>query len=70
MRCAAGCAAVHTCVRACVPNPNPNPHRQVNVPLTSVGGCPVGLGLIGPPGSDEDLLALTEKLAGALREAA
>lgn len=40
---------------------------QVNLPVASVAGLPVGLGLIGPPGSDEDLLALAEQLMGVLR---
>ena len=41
---------------------------QVNLPIGTVDGLPVGLGLIGPPGSDEDLLQLTEQLMGVLRE--
>ena len=40
---------------------------QVNLPIGTVDGLPVGLGLIGPPGSDEDLLQLTEQLMGVLR---
>lgn len=40
---------------------------QVNVPIADVEGLPVGLGLIGPPGSDEDLLELTEQLLAVLR---
>lgn len=36
---------------------------QVNIPIAKVGGCPVGLGLIGPRGSDEELLELTAKLS-------
>ncbi|KAG2439096.1 hypothetical protein HYH02_006620 [Chlamydomonas schloesseri] len=39
---------------------------QVNLPIASVDGLPVGLGLIGPPGSDESLLELTERLMGVL----
>ncbi|PSC68633.1 amidase [Micractinium conductrix] len=39
---------------------------QVNLPVASVEGLPVGLGLIGPPGSDEDLLQLTEQLMSLL----
>ncbi|PNH09034.1 Amidase 1, partial [Tetrabaena socialis] len=39
---------------------------QVHLPLARVDGLPVGLGLIGPPGSDEALLELTEGLAGLL----
>ena len=39
---------------------------QVNLPIAAAEGCPVGLGLIGPPGSDEALLALTEELMGIL----
>ena len=40
---------------------------QVSLPIGTVDGLPVGLGLIGPPGSDEDLLQLTEELMGVLR---
>jgi amidase len=39
---------------------------QVNLPIASVGGLPVGLGLIGPPGSDEALLELCEQLMAVL----
>ncbi|GIL60005.1 hypothetical protein Vafri_14638, partial [Volvox africanus] len=39
---------------------------QVNLPLARVDGLPVGLGLIGPPGSDEALLEITEKLMALL----
>ncbi|KAG2432169.1 hypothetical protein HXX76_009089 [Chlamydomonas incerta] len=39
---------------------------QVNLPIASVDGLPVGLGLIGPPGSDEALLELTEQLMAVL----
>ncbi|CAL8470644.1 g10186 [Coccomyxa elongata] len=35
---------------------------QVSLPVAKVAGCPVGLGLIGPRGSDEALLRLTEQL--------
>lgn len=35
---------------------------QVNLPIAAVDGLPVGLGLVGPPGSDEDLLSLAEAL--------
>jgi amidase len=47
-----------TCLKAT----HVGPSSQVNLPIASVDGLPVGLGLIGPPGSDEDLLQLTEKL--------
>lgn len=40
---------------------------QVNLPIARVEGCPVGLGLIGPPGSDEALLELTERLMALLQ---
>jgi amidase len=36
---------------------------QINLPVTKVGGCPVGLSLIGGPGSDELLLALAQQLS-------
>lgn len=35
---------------------------QVSVPVAKVDGCPIGLGLIGPRGSDEALLRLIEQL--------
>jgi amidase len=35
------------------------------MPLASVGGLPVGLSLIGPPGSDESLLELAERIQAA-----
>ena len=35
---------------------------QVSLPIVKVEGCPVGLSLMGPRGSDEKLLQLTEKL--------
>jgi amidase len=31
---------------------------QVALPLAQVEGCPVGLSLVGPPGSDEQLITL------------
>lgn len=40
---------------------------QVSLPIAQVGGCPVGLGLVGPRGSDEALLSLAEKLALTFR---
>ena len=33
--------------------------EQVSIPVATVDGCPVGMGLIGPFGWDEELLALT-----------
>jgi amidase len=36
---------------------------QINLPVTRVDGCPVGLSLIGAPRSDGHLLALAEKLS-------
>ena len=35
---------------------------QVVMPAIRVSGCPVGLGLVGPSGSDEELLKLAAKL--------
>lgn len=35
---------------------------QVSVPIAKVDGCPVGLSLMGPKGSDEKLLQLTKEL--------
>ncbi|GLC35083.1 hypothetical protein PLESTM_000277700 [Pleodorina starrii] len=39
---------------------------QVNLPIAQLDGLPVGLGLIGPPGSDEALLEITERLMAVL----
>lgn len=35
---------------------------QVTLPVVQIDGCPVGVSLVGPKGSDEQLLELTEKL--------
>jgi amidase len=35
------------------------------MPIARVDGLPVGLSLIGPPGSDESLLELAERIAAA-----
>ena len=32
------------------------------MPVMTVDGCPVGLSLVGPPGSDEKLMELAERL--------
>ncbi len=37
---------------------------QVSLPLAQVDGCPLALGLIGPPDSDRRLLAFAEAFAG------
>ncbi|MEJ1937388.1 amidase family protein, partial [Nostoc sp. NIES-2111] len=37
---------------------------QASLPLAAVDGLPVGLSVVGGPGSDEDLLALAQALAG------
>ena len=53
------------------PGPRPPSARpQVSLPVAAVGGCPVGLGLIGPRGSDEELLELAERLMAALQQPA
>lgn len=39
---------------------------QVSVPVATLPEGPVGMGIIGPRGSDEALLVLTEKLATVL----
>jgi amidase len=39
---------------------------QVSLPCALVDGLPVGLGIIGPRGSDLQLLALTRRLSGVL----
>jgi len=36
---------------------------QINLPLAELGGLPVGLSLIGPPGTDELLIALAREMA-------
>jgi amidase len=36
---------------------------QINLPVTKVGGCPVGLSLIAGPRGDEYLLAVAEALS-------
>ena len=38
---------------------------QISLPVARVDGLPIGLGLIGPHGSDEALLALAENLMAA-----
>ena len=38
---------------------------QITLPLATVEGCPVGLSLVGPPGSDMMLLAFAEALSRA-----
>ena len=40
---------------------------QINLPLAELGGLPVGLSLIGPPGTDELLIALAKEVEGANR---
>ena len=39
---------------------------QLSLPIARVGGCPIGLGLVGPAGSDAALLQLAERLMAAL----
>jgi aspartyl-tRNA(Asn)/glutamyl-tRNA(Gln) amidotransferase subunit A len=41
------------------------PFPALSVPAGEVGGLPVGLQLVGPPGSDETLLALAARLGSA-----
>lgn len=40
---------------------------QVSLPIATVDGCPLGLGLMGPRGSDEDLLQLAGDILALLR---
>lgn len=40
---------------------------QVTLPIATVDGLPVGLSLIGPRNSDEQLLQLACRLAAALK---
>ena len=44
-------------------------HMQVSLPVAEVDGCPLGLGVMGPRGSDEDLLRLSAELMALLRPA-
>jgi amidase len=37
---------------------------QINLPLASFDGCPIGLSLVGPPGSDMMLLAIAKHVQG------
>ena len=37
---------------------------QINLPLADLNGLPVGLSLIGPPGADEQLIALAREIKG------
>lgn len=41
---------------------------QVTLPLAAVDGMPVGLSLIGPAGSDEQLLEVAVQLAAAVED--
>ncbi|MEW5312134.1 MAG: hypothetical protein WDW38_003784 [Sanguina aurantia] len=41
---------------------------QVSLPVGFVEGCPVGLSLIGPPGSDESLLLLAERIMTVVKQ--
>lgn len=43
---------------------------QVTLPLARLEGCPLGLSLIGPYGSDEDLLAFAEAFCAATEDGA
>ncbi len=56
----------HTCRQYEKP-PNHIHCAQVNIPIATVDGCPVGLGIIGPTHSDEALLKLTQQLAAQLQ---
>jgi len=48
-------------------NPAGDVHMQVSLPVAEVDGCPLGLGVMGPRGSDEDLLQLSAELMALLR---
>jgi amidase len=39
---------------------------QINLPLADLNGLPVGLSLIGPPGADEQLIALAREIKGLI----
>ena len=36
---------------------------QINLPLTEVGGLPVGISILGSPGDDEMLIAIARQLS-------
>ncbi|MCH8280432.1 MAG: amidase [Chloroflexi bacterium] len=40
---------------------------QINLPLAQLDGLPVGLSLLGPPGSDEALIGLAREVAAAMQ---
>ena len=40
----------------------------MSLPIATVDGCPLGLGLMGPHGSDEDLLQLAGDISALLRQ--
>ena len=40
---------------------------QITIPCVSVSGCPVGLGIIGPQGSDKALLEAAVKIVSFLQ---
>jgi len=42
---------------------------QVTIPCAKVEGCPVGLGIVGPRGSDEALLEAAHLIFSMLNEA-
>ena len=37
---------------------------QISLPLATIDGLPLGLSLVGPPGADRQLLALSRTLMG------
>ena len=42
----------------------------MSLPVATVDGCPLGLGVIGPRGSDEDVLQLCAHLMAVLKPSA
>lgn len=62
-----GCVLVHVAIRHICLQPHCSAVEQVSLPVAEVDGCPLGLGIIGPRGSDEDLLQLSASLMKLMR---
>ena len=62
-----GYVLVHAATRHISLQPHCSAGEQVSLPVAEVDGCPLGLGIIGPRGSDEDLLQLSASLMKLMR---
>ena len=58
---------VHVAIHHITLQPHCSAGEQVSLPVAEVDGCPLGLGIIGPRGSDEDLLQLSASLMKLMR---